>query len=54
MGSLTYLAIIMVISYLVYFTIKEITKPLNSSLKDDIKKAKDKLNKLNKDREWVM
>ena len=51
MGGLTYLAIIIVIFYLVYFTIKEITKPLNSSLKDDIKKAKDKLNKLNKDKE---
>lgn len=51
MGSLTYLLIISVVSYLIYYTYKEVTRPLSSSLKDDIK---DKLNKLNKDKEWAM
>ena len=49
MGSLTYLLIISVVSYLIYFTYKEITRPLSSSLKDDIKKIKDKINKDKKD-----
>ena len=45
MGSLTYLLIISVVSYLIYYTYKEVTKPLSSSLKDDIKKIKDKIKK---------
>lgn len=49
MGSLTYLLIISVISYLIYYTYKEVTRPLSSSLKDDIKKIKDKINKDKKD-----
>ena len=53
MGSLTFLLIISVVSYLIYFTYKEITRPLSSSLKDDIKKIdnkiNDKINKIKKD-----
>ena len=54
MGSLTYLLIISVVSYLIYYTYKEVTRPLSSSLKDDIKKIKDDINaslkdKINKD-----
>ena len=54
MGSLTFLLIISVVSYLIYYTYKEITRPLSSSLKDDIKKIKDDINaylkdKINKD-----
>ena len=49
MGSLTFLLIISVVSYLIYYTYKEITRPLSSSLKDDIKKIKDKINKDKKD-----
>ena len=54
MGSLTYLLIISVVSYLIYYTYKEITRPLSSSFKDDIKKIKDDINtslndKINKD-----
>ena len=45
MGSLTFLLIISVVSYLIYYTYKEVTRPLSSSLKDDIKKIKDKINK---------
>ena len=45
MGSLTYLLIISVVSYLIYYTYKEVTRPLSSSLKDDIKKIKDKIKK---------
>ena len=44
MGSLTYLLIISVVSYLIYYTYKEVTRPLSSS-KDDIKKIKDKIKK---------
>ena len=44
MGSLTFLLIISVVSYLVYYTYKEVTRPLSSSLKDDIKKIKDDIN----------
>ena len=43
MGSLTYLLIISVVSYLIYYTYKEVTRPL--SFKNDIKKIKDKINK---------
>ena len=56
MGSLTYLLIISVISYLIYYTYKEVTRPLSSSFKnDDIKKIKDAINtslkdKINKDK----
>ena len=56
MGSLTFLLIISVVSYLIYFTYKEITRPLSSSsLKDDIKKIKDDINaslndEINKDK----
>ena len=54
MGSLTFLLIISVVSYLIYYTYKEVTRPLSSSLKDDIKKIKDDINaslkdKINKD-----
>lgn len=49
MGSLTYLLIISVVLYLIYYTYKEVTRPLSSSLKDDIKKIKDKINKDKKD-----
>ena len=49
MGSLTFLLIISVVSYLIYYTYKEITRPLSSSLKDDIKKINDKINKDKKD-----
>ena len=49
MGSLTYLLIISVVSYLIYYTYKEVTRPLSSLLKDDIKKIKDKINKDKKD-----
>ena len=50
MGSLTFLFIISVVSYLIYYTYKEVTRPLSSSLKDDdIKKIKDKINKDKKD-----
>ena len=46
MGSLTFLLIISVVSYLIYYTYKEVTRPLSSSsLKDDIKKIKDKIKK---------
>ena len=44
MGSLTFLLIISVVSYLIYYTYKEVTRPLSSSLKDDIKKIKDDIN----------
>ena len=45
MGSLTYLLIISIVSYLIYYTYKEVTRPLSSSsLKDDIKKIKDDIN----------
>ena len=55
MGSLTFLLIISVVSYLIYYTYKEVTRPLSSSLKDDIKKSKDDINtslkdKINKDK----
>ena len=55
MGSLTFLFIISVVSYLIYYTYKEVTRPLSSSLKDDIKKIKDDINaslndKINKDK----
>ena len=43
MGSLTYLLIISVVSYLIYYTYKEVTRPLSSSLKDDIKKINNKI-----------
>ena len=49
MGSLTFLFIISVVSYLIYYTYKEVTRPLSSSLKDDIKKIKNKINKDKKD-----
>ena len=49
MGSLTFLLIISVVSYLIYYTYKEVTRPLSSSLKDDIKKIKDKIKKDKKD-----
>ena len=49
MGSLTYLLIISVVSYLIYFTYKEITRPLSSSLKDDIKKINNKIKDIKKD-----
>ena len=49
MGSLTFLLIISVVSYLIYYTYKEVTRPLSSSLKDDIKKINDKINKDKKD-----
>lgn len=49
MGSLTYLLIISVVSYLIYYTYKEVTRPLSSSLKDDIKKINNKINKDKKD-----
>lgn len=45
MGSLTYLFIISVVSYLIYYTYKVVTRPLSSSLRDDIKKIKDKIKK---------
>ena len=48
MGSLTFLLIISVVSYLIYYTYKEITRPL--SLKDDIKKIKDDINASLKDK----
>ena len=48
MGSLTYLLIISVVSYLIYYTYKEVTRPL-SFKDDDIKKIKDKINKIKKD-----
>lgn len=44
MGSLTFLLIISVVSYLIYYTYKEVTRPL--SFNDDIKKIKDKINKI--------
>ena len=56
MGSLTYLLIISVVSYLIYYTYKEVTRPLSASFKnDDIKKIKDDINaslndKINKDK----
>jgi hypothetical protein len=49
MGSLTYLLIISVVSYLIYCTYKEITRPLSSSLKDDIKKINNKIKDIKKD-----
>ena len=49
MGSLTFLLIISVVSYLIYYTYKEVTRPLSSSLKDDIKKIDNKINKIKKD-----
>ena len=45
MGSLTFLLIISVVSYLIYYTYKEITRPLSFN-DDDIKKIKDKINKI--------
>ena len=50
MGSLTYLFIISVVSYLVYYTYKEVTRPLSSSFKNDIKKIKDDINTSLKDK----
>ena len=50
MGSLTFLLIISVVSYLIYYTYKEVTRPLSSSLKDDIKKIKDDINASLKDK----
>ena len=55
MGSLTYLLIISVVSYLIYYTYKEVTRPLSSSLRGDSKKIKDDINaslndKINKDK----
>ena len=52
MGSLTYLLIISVVSYLIYYTYKEVTRPLSSSLKDDIKKINDKIKKDNNGKKW--
>lgn len=51
MGSLTYLLIISVVSYLIYYTYKEVTRPLSSSssLKDDIKKINNKIKDIKKD-----
>ena len=49
MGSLTYLLIISIVSYLIYYTYKEITRPLSSSLKDDIKKINNKIKDIKKD-----
>ena len=49
MGSLTYLLIISVVAYLIYYTYKEITRPLSSSLKDDIKKINNKIKDIKKD-----
>ena len=56
MGSLTYLLIISVVSYLIYYTYKEVTRPLSfndddiKKIKDDIKASlKDKINKIKKD-----
>ena len=49
MGSLTYLLIISVVSYLIYYTYKEVTRPLSSSLKDDIKKITRILDMLDED-----
>ena len=54
MGSLTYLLIISVVSYLVYYTYKEVTRPLSSSLKDDIKKINNKINKDKRIKEWIV
>ena len=59
MGSLTFLLIISVVSYLIYYTYKEVTRPLSSSLKDDIKKIKDDINaslkdKTNKKDKWCI
>ena len=51
MGSLTFLLIISVVSYLIYYTYKEVTRPLSSSFKnDDIKKIKDDINTSLKDK----
>ena len=50
MGSLTYLLIISVVSYLIYYTYKEVTRPLSSSFKNDIKKIKDDINASLKDK----
>ena len=48
MGSLTFLLIISVVSYLIYYTYKEVTRPLSSSsLKDDIKKINNDIKKIN-------
>lgn len=45
MGSLTYLLIISVVSYLIYYTYKEVTRPLSfNDDDDDIKKIKDDIN----------
>ena len=57
MGSLTFLLIISVVSYLIYYTYKEVTRPLSFNDDDDIKKIKDdikaslkdKINKIKKD-----
>lgn len=49
MGSLTYLLIISVVSYLIYYTYKEVTRPLSFN-DDDIKKIKDKIDKIKKDK----
>ena len=47
MGSLTFLLIISVVSYLIYYTYKEVTRPLSfNDDDDDIKKIKDKINKI--------
>ena len=50
MGSLTFLLIISVVSYLIYYTYKEVTRPLSSSFKNDIKKIKDDINASLKDK----
>ena len=49
MGSLTYLLLISVVSYLIYYTYKEVTRPLSSSLRDDIKKINNKIKDIKKD-----
>ena len=50
MGSLTFLLIISVVSYLIYYTYKEVTRPLSSFKEDDIKKIKDDINASLKDK----
>ena len=50
MGSLTFLLIISVVSYLIYYTYKEVTRPLSSFKNDDIKKIKDDINTSLKDK----
>ena len=50
MGSLTFLLIISVVSYLIYYTYKEVTRPLSFNDDDDIKKIKDGINASLKDK----